>query len=425
MESLVNTDYLRQVKQYATDIIINDFPVEMVFHDFKFVKRLEFAIAEVANAEGVSPEELEKLKIAGWLSFVGFKNFKSFEDTSEPYKFFESCFHCSAKLARVFLETIEYPNTDDIIYLLQNSQPHSEHSNPLTDVLSDAYTIDWSRPKARKRAKKLYQEFLLTDVVEFGKKEWYSVVLNYLETHEYKTNYGKTVLRKRKLEVIDKIRKEKKQAERTTNVALKKELNISDDELKKLQKSLKTVKGRDERGIQTMFRTTSRNHYTLNQMVDRKANIMISINAIILSVIVARIVGDIETFCIHNAPVLLLLLTSLASIVFAILAITPERHHGEFTEEEVRDKKGNLLFFGNYHNMAFRDYQWGMLQMLSDGDYLYTTMIRDQYFLGQQLNKKYRNIRYALRIFLFGLVATIVFFMIVSSMPDFHLGGNH
>ncbi len=425
MDNIPKTDYLRQVKQYATDIIINDFPVEMVFHDFKFVKRLEFAITEVANAEGVGNEDLEKLKIAGWLSFVGFKDFKSFENTSEPYKFFESCFRCSAAMAKNFLESIHYPHTDDIIHLLEHSQPHAEQRDTLSDVLSDAYTIDWSRPKARKRAKKLYQEFLLTDVVEFGKKEWYSVVLNYLETHEYKTNYGKTVLRKKKLEVIEKIRKEKKQAERTTNVALKKELNISDDELKKLHKSLKTIKGRDERGIQTMFRTTSRNHYTLNQMVDRKANIMISINAIILSVIVARIVGSIETFCIHNAPILLLLMTSLASIVFAILAITPERHHGEFTEEEVRDKKGNLLFFGNYHNMALRDYQWGMLQMLNDGDYLYTTMIRDQYFLGQQLNKKYRNIRHALRIFLFGLVATIVFFIVVSSMPDFHIGGSH
>ena len=101
-------------------------------------------------------------------------------------------------------------------------------------------------------------------------------------------------------------------------MAIKQELGITEDELKSLKKSLKNVKGRDERGIQTMFRSTSKNHYTLNQMVDRKANIMISINPIILSLVLSRFIGANSTFCIHNSPILILLISAVVSIFFAV-----------------------------------------------------------------------------------------------------------
>ena len=199
------------------------------------------------------------------------------------------------------------------------------------------------------------------------------------------------------------------------------ELSISDSEYKALKKSLNSVKGRDERGIQTMLRTTSRNHYTLNQMVDRKANIMISINAIVLSLILSRIVGNEHTFCVHNYPVLFILIASVISIAFAIISIIPAKTHGQFTEDEIRSKKGNLLYFGNFHNMKFRDYNWGMLQMLNDSEYLYTSMIRDQYFLGQMLSRKYKNIRIALVTFLIGVSLGAVSFLILAGIPEYHL----
>ncbi len=39
------------------------------------------------------------------------------------------------------------------------------------------------------------------------------------------------------------------------------------------------------KGIQTMLRLTSENHLKLSDMADHKANILISVNAIIISVI--------------------------------------------------------------------------------------------------------------------------------------------
>ena len=107
-----------------------------------------------------------------------------------------------------------------------------------------------------------------------------------------------------------------------------------------------------------------------------------------------------------------MLITAIFSIVFAVISILPDNTHGKFTKEEIMDKRGNLLFFGNFHKMKFPDYEWGILEMLSDQEYLYSTMIRDIYYLGKTLQKKYWAIRISLYIFIIGLVLSSLLFLV-------------
>ena len=76
-----------------------------------------------------------------------------------------------------------------------------------------------------------------------------------------------------------------KKTEKAQDKYLKEELNIDKDALKALKKKLAKVEPRSERGAETLFRLVSKNQYTLNTMIDRKSNILISINALILSII--------------------------------------------------------------------------------------------------------------------------------------------
>jgi hypothetical protein len=149
-------------------------------------------------------------------------------------------------------------------------------------------------------------------------------------------------------------------------------LDISDKELKTLKENLNDNNNAvDIRTIQTLFRNTSKNHYTLNQMVDRKANIMISINAIINSLIIGGLLGPSTTLLdVKLIPVFVLMIASSLSIFYAIMAINPNKTHGEFTEDDVRNKQGNLLYFGNFHNMSYRDYEWAMFEMNTAKSYL-------------------------------------------------------
>lgn len=194
-----------------------------------------------------------------------------------------------------------------------------------------------------------------------------------------------------------------------------------EDKVSKLSKQMKKAKKAKEakdqkptRGIETMFRTTSKNHMELSAIADNKANIMISINSIILSVMVSVLIRKLEEYPHMTIPAVLLTVVCLTTIVFAVLATRPNVSKGRFEHEDIINKKANLLFFGNFHRMKLEDYQWGMTEMLKDADYLYGSMIKDIYFLGAVLGKKYRLLRMSYTIFMFGFVLSILGFIIAE-----------
>ena len=170
---------------------------------------------------------------------------------------------------------------------------------------------------------------------------------------------------------------------------------------------------RPDRGIETMFRTTSTNHVQFSAIADSKANIMISVNAIMVSVIVSILPRRIEENPSLLIPTVLFLSTSLLTIIFAILATRPNVTSGSLSREDIEQKQGNLLFFGNFHQMSVADYEWGIGELLRDSQYLYSTMTRDIYYLGRVLGKKYKLLRLAYTIFMVGFVVSILAFLVV------------
>ena len=135
-------------------------------------------------------------------------------------------------------------------------------------------------------------------------------------------------------------------------------------------------------GIQTFFRTNYRNHINLSAIADNKANIMLSINAIIISISISTLVPSFETNEKLQIPTIVLLVVCLGSIIFATLSTRPKITEGTVTREDIINRKSNLLFFGNFYNMNLKDFDWGMMEMIKDSDFLYSTMTRDLYFLG-------------------------------------------
>jgi hypothetical protein len=191
---------------------------------------------------------------------------------------------------------------------------------------------------------------------------------------------------------------------------------------RKLEKKLAKLKEKESkkptRGVETMFRITSENHMTLSGMADAKANIMISINSIILSILVGILIRKFEEYPNLVIPTLIIVVVCLCAIVFAILATRPNVSSGKFTRSDIMQKRTNLLFFGNFHRMQLDDYMWGMKEMLKDGDYLYGSLIKDIYFLGVVLGKKYRMLRISYTIFMFGFVIAILSFLLAIAFPN-------
>ena len=81
--------------------------------------------------------------------------------------------------------------------------------------------------------------------------------------------------------------------------------------------------------------------------------------------------------------------------------------------DDIEQKRSNLLFFGNFYNMKVDDFHWGMMEMIKDSDFLYSSMTRDLYYLGIVLAKKYRLLRICFDIFMYGVILSVLVFVVV------------
>ncbi len=411
-------DKLQKIETLATQIIVEEFSDKFVYHNFEYHKRLIIWIETICEAEPLSEKEKNQCIMAGWLVYSGFRDFEKFGAVENAPDLFDKVVPFSTSIAKEILSAVGVEETDReiVLNLIESSSlQYDKPLSPIQKVFKDALRAEITSNDGYKFIKTLYQEFLLVDALTLGKSGWFEMSLQFLNNFQFFSNYGENELQPKLEGLIQKIEKESKKLQKQRDFALKRELDISDAELKQLKKNLGNSKGRDDRGIQTMFRSTSKNHYTLNRMVDGKASIMISVNAIILSLIIGgafQSQGMEAEFSMDLLPNISMLITAIFSIIFAVISILPDNTHGKFTKEEIMDKQGNLLFFGNFHNMKFTDYEWGILEMLSDQEYLYSTMIKDIYYLGKTLQKKYWAIRISLYIFIIGLIISSSLFLI-------------
>lgn len=157
---------------------------------------------------------------------------------------------------------------------------------------------------------------------------------------------------------------------------------------------------------------TLNNHTRLSDIADSKANILLSVNAIIISVCLSVLVPKLDTP--KNAhlivPTFFLLVSSVLTIIFAILSTKPNVTKTKFTSQDVADRKVNLLFFGNFNQMLFDDFNSSMKDLLKDRDYIYDSMIKDLYFLGKVLDRKYRLLSITYQIFMAGIIISVLSF---------------
>ncbi len=149
--------------------------------------------------------------------------------------------------------------------------------------------------------------------------------------------------------------------EKAANKYLMEELNIDKDALKQLKKKLAKVAPRSERGVETLFRLLSKNQYTLNTMIDTKSNILISINALILSLILGTVMSQLSNDPHLIYPIIMILFTNLISITFAVFATRPELIHGN------NEKTKNLMFYGNFQDMDEDEYVSNITNLMNEG----------------------------------------------------------
>ena len=166
------------------------------------------------------------------------------------------------------------------------------------------------------------------------------------------------------------------------------------------------------RAVQTMFKSSSSNHQRLSVMADNKAFIMITVNSIIISVAIGLFIGKFVDRPHLIWPTILLLLVNIAAIIYSVLATRPSIPKGTFTREQVDKKTVNLLFFGSYYKMDLKEFDYGIKQMMDDNEFLYDTLIKDIYWQGKILGRKFRLLRISYDIFMYGIAASVLAYLL-------------
>ena len=179
------------------------------------------------------------------------------------------------------------------------------------------------------------------------------------------------------------------------------------------EKKNKKKKPGSNRGVETLFRVNYNNHIQLSQLADGKANMLISINGLIISILIALIGPRLNVVNWNMLPVLILLVGCLTSLTFAVIASRPRLNQTPVTLEQVRNNKGNILFFGIFTKLPIEEFELGMQELLRDRQLVYDNMTRDLYSMGKVLRKKYYYLQFSYAAFLITLFIAVIAFLSV------------
>lgn len=397
----MDSELIRRSRSYAESIFKDRAFDKRSFHNLGHTLDVVKAAEEIGVNSQLSEDELESVTIAAWLHDIGYvEGAKDHERKA-------------AERARELLNEWGMPQKRilEVTEAIMSTKVPQQPRSLVSKVLCDADLHHLSTESCQEKSKLLREEWAAIGDRVLTDEEWMQTNLEFMENHQYHTPYGQTILQQRKKKNIKRIKKQFKPE------GGGKKYDKLEEEVIKLRSRLEKAKIlKPDRGIETMFRTTSQNHLMLSQMADNKANILITINSIILSVVVSVLVRKLEENINLLVPTIMLIVVCLSTTVFAILATRPNLSSGRFTRDDIKRKRTNLLFFGNFHGMSVDDYEWSMKEMMKDADYLYGSLIKDIYYLGKVLGKKYKFLRIAYNIFMFGFVVSIISFIVAFMM---------
>jgi len=148
-----------------------------------------------------------------------------------------------------------------------------------------------------------------------------------------------------------------------------------------------------------LLRTMQQHHVQLSTMADTKANIIITMSSIVLTLVLGRLNDPV----LRTASLTLAAFTLLA-LLLAVLAVLPKYRPLKLVDGAI-PSQFNLMFFGHFAELSRERFLTEIAAALKSDGSVYETMARDTYALGYYLaHHKYRYLRMSYIFFLAGFV---------------------
>jgi len=394
MDMTDDADHLMtEVERYVRRRLTEALPAACLFNNLDRTLEHVDQGRRFAEVLALSAEDRRVLLLALWFRGVGFTR-----EGKAPYE-------AGAEMAGQWLSDQQVaPETiERVVGLIRGSAPGQEPRGRLGKIMHD---VIWSflgqkRFFGLSNLLRLERESLQGRT--FSSREWQERMRDLLVKATYYTEYGRSEFLDRKVKNIAKQRK-----------------NL----VKPQQHQIRRKTGKDfGRGVDTVYRVAFRNHINLSRIADGKANMIITINTAVLSAGIT--IGTLtltSSSWMENLtenwplllPVVVLMLSSLAAVVFAVLSAIPKVSSKPFDEEELQQHKVSLLYFGNFLQLEEPAFVRYLRELKRDQEILYDDLSRDLYTLGVVLRKKYSLLTIAYRIFVGGLVLSLLILMVTG-----------
>jgi predicted metal-dependent HD superfamily phosphohydrolase len=393
---------VQQARAAVEPLLKNDLDPRLTYHSLAHTAYVVKQAHALADAAKLPPADTELLLVAAWFHDTGYL------DTYDGHEY-KSMARAEAWLRE---KQVEPARIEVIKSLIRATHRNEEVTTELEKMMVDADMSNLAAEDFRSRAELIRTEWELCLGKSYTNPEWAELQLDFMLGHKYQSEAGK-----------DRYKKALK-----TNIEDQRDyLKKTEKKAKKKEKKATDTFAEPKRGIETMFRTMYSNHMKLSDMADKKASMMIQLNAVILSVIItyfgaksSSLATTGGTSFIRNpilaVPMGILLCTALGSVISAILSAQPDVTSFKWLKrnpEIATNRRVNLLFFGQFTKLSLQRFQEGMRELMRQKDTLYNNMVTDVYYLGEVLDRKYRLLRVSYSIFMVGLILTALSFAIV------------
>lgn len=385
---MIMSEIVEKTERFASKLLTEKLDPRFLYHNLRHTQRVVKSTKELLNFYSLGDDENEQLLLAAWLHDIGYV-----EDR-------ENHEEASCKMATSFLGENGYDSKGitQICKLIMATKMGHEPQNLSEEIIKDADTSHFAQSSYWETTDYLKEELKLLGIADFSSKDWRDKNIQMFRNHHsFYTDYAKENWEEGKERNLKQLLKEKKTEK---NIAKKEALKA------------KYKNESPDRSIQTLYRVTLKNHLKLSDIADTKSNILLSVNAIIISLVLANLLTKLDNpsnaYLIY--PTFVLILFSVASMVLSVLATRPNITSGRFTKEDVEQKRVNLLFFGNFHKMKLEEYEWALQELIKDKEYVYSSLTKDLYYLGLVLNRKYKILRITYTIFMLGMIISVIAF---------------
>ena len=282
----MNNSIIDKAKSFARETFQSKVHPKYTYHNFDHTSKVVRAIGQLCNKGKMDAEQEEILTLAAYFHDIGF--------SIDP----ENHENHSKQIAKKNLLEWGYniEKIQKVLDCIEATKMDWKGEDKMCQFIKDADLSGLSDPNYIETAENLRKEMVNRTNKEITKQDWIKTNIDFLQNHYYCTEEGKELFQDGKLKNLSKLK------------------SLEEEKKKKKEKKLLTIGS--SKNAQTQFKTALRNHIDLSSIADNKANIMLSVNAVIITVGLPLLIDRVYDFPDLKIPTIILAIVSLISMIF-------------------------------------------------------------------------------------------------------------